>query len=105
MYPQLERALTLFETGVDIRYPKTSGQSYDFDNKPWGGIAQQYAGSIGGLPTFKWEKIIEAASEYISRERGPSRAQDITDVSSGGRTQIVVSDEEVDLQPDEECAP
>lgn len=95
----MERALTLFETGADIRENKTSaGGGHAFDNKPWGGITLQYAGSTGDLPDRKWRQIMEAASVYVvDRGGGPSKAtEDLSDIPMGGRTRIAVSDEEVD---------
>ncbi|KAH9018449.1 hypothetical protein EDB84DRAFT_1442430 [Lactarius hengduanensis] len=86
----LERALTQLESSTN-RNMKTTG----FDNNPWGGITSQYAESTHKLPDRKWAQILEAVSVYLVDRSGGKLA--VLDTISSGRTNIVVSDEEEDL--------
>ncbi|KAH9036094.1 hypothetical protein EDB84DRAFT_1198809 [Lactarius hengduanensis] len=86
----LERALTQLESNTNGNM-KTTG----FDNNPWGGITSQYAESTHKLPDRKWAQILEAVSVYLVDRSGGKLA--VLDTISSGRTNIVVSDEEEDL--------
>ncbi|KAN0138100.1 hypothetical protein V8E53_003989 [Lactarius tabidus] len=90
----LERALMLFQTGVNIRDEKpTNPGTRGFDNSPWGGIACQYAQSTCELPKCKWEQIMCAASTYIT-ERAIHVETRASAVVTDGRSRIVVSDDD-----------
>ncbi|KAH9031201.1 hypothetical protein EDB85DRAFT_1891189 [Lactarius pseudohatsudake] len=86
----LEHALTQLESNTNGNM-KTTG----FDNNPWGGITSQYAESTHKLPDCKWAQILEAVSVYLVDRSGGKLA--VLDTISSGRTNIVVSDEEEDL--------
>ncbi|KAF8870196.1 hypothetical protein BD779DRAFT_1479120 [Infundibulicybe gibba] len=55
----LERALSLWETGVK---PENKPQ---FNDNPWGGIAKGYVKSTSQITYEKWNEILTAATDYI----------------------------------------
>ncbi|KAH9174066.1 hypothetical protein EDB89DRAFT_2068010 [Lactarius sanguifluus] len=98
----LERGLTLFKTGVNIR-DKKAANSADraFDNNPWGTIACQYAKSTCDLSERKWRQVMGAASIYVADRAGaPNVETQRIPVIPDGRSRIAVSDDEADDEAD-----
>ncbi|KAI9446078.1 hypothetical protein H4582DRAFT_2069422 [Lactarius indigo] len=98
----LERGLTLFKTGVNIRDEKaTNNTSRAFDNNPWGGVACQYSQSTSDLRERKWVQIMRAASVYLADRVGNSNMEtQRSSVIPDGRSKIVVSDDGTDEEAD-----
>ncbi|KAI9428784.1 hypothetical protein H4582DRAFT_2066461 [Lactarius indigo] len=98
----LERGLTLFKTGVNIRDEKaTNNTSRAFDNNPWGGVACQYSQSTSDLCERKWVQIMHAASVYLADRVGNSNMEtQRSSVIPDGRSKIVVSDDGTDEEAD-----
>ncbi|KAI9428948.1 hypothetical protein H4582DRAFT_2090488 [Lactarius indigo] len=98
----LERGLTLFKTGVNIRDEKaTNNTSRAFDNNPWGGVACQYSQSTSDLRERKWVQIMRAASVYLADCVGNSNMEtQRSSVIPDGRSKIVVSDDGTDEEAD-----
>jgi hypothetical protein len=96
----LERALTLHQTGVNIRDDgdkRLNNVARTFESNPWGGIACQYAQSTRKIPERKWKEIILAASAYISERSTTNAVAQMSSVAgSNGRGRIMVSDDEAD---------
>ncbi|KAH9015391.1 hypothetical protein EDB84DRAFT_1443485 [Lactarius hengduanensis] len=98
----LERGLTLFKTGVNIRDEKDANNAgRTFDNNPWGTIACQYAQSTCDLSERKWGQVIGAASIYLADRVGaPNVEAQRIPVIPDGRSRIAVSDDEADDEAD-----
>ena len=88
----------LFQTGVDIHDSTCARHSnHIFDYKPWGILASQYALSTCDLPNQKWEKIISAASMYLTEGRGSLNAETVSGANGDGHGRILVSDEDSEM--------
>ncbi|KAH9019475.1 hypothetical protein EDB84DRAFT_1566053 [Lactarius hengduanensis] len=98
----LERGLTLFKTGVNVRDEKAANNAgRAFDNNPWGTIACQYAQSTCDLSERKWGQVIGAASIYLADRVGaPNVETQRIPVVPDGRSRIAVSDDEADDEAD-----
>ncbi|KAI9434795.1 hypothetical protein H4582DRAFT_2059913 [Lactarius indigo] len=98
----LERGLTLFKTGVNIRDKKaTNNTSHAFDNNPWGGVACQYSQSTSDLRERKWVQIMRTASVYLADHVGNLNMEtQRSSVIPDGRSKIVVSDDGTDEEAD-----
>ncbi|KAH9037034.1 hypothetical protein EDB84DRAFT_1675719 [Lactarius hengduanensis] len=99
---QLERGLTLFKTGVNVRDEKAANNAgRAFDNNPWGTIACQYAQSTCDLSERKWGQVIGAASIYLADRVGaPNVETQRIPVIPDGHSRIAVSDDEADDEAD-----
>ncbi|KAH9028747.1 hypothetical protein EDB85DRAFT_2147704 [Lactarius pseudohatsudake] len=98
----LERGLTLFKTGVNVRDEKAANNAgRAFDNNPWGTIACQYAQSTCDLSERKWGQVIGAASIYLADRVGaPNVETQRIPVVPDGHSRIAVSDDEADDEAD-----